>query len=371
MKGWSLVIFAVDDPRHLPGLESRPRSQHGEGSVGVVIAAGASAEARALLGNSVAVLGGAMYSQYRCLAADQCLLLPAGATPADGAASFVNPLTALGMVETMRREGHTALVHTAAASNLGQMLNRVCRNDGIGLVNIVRKREQVDLLKSMGATHVCDASSSTFLQELTDALATTGATIGFDATGGGKLAGQILGCMEDALNRASQEYSRDGSTTHKQLYLYGGLDTSPTEFVRNFGMAWGMGGWLLFSVPSQDRHRGSIEAEAASGGRTEDDLLEPLRRRALAGRGTTTRMDHGLRPTGHGDQVPDKSKQGHDLSFDGTWQPSRPSAKGTQTGQHHCIQPDRQNSGSGAVGEKLYRAIRHFPSMVLRRINTS
>ena len=150
------------------------------------------------------------------------------------------------MVETMRREGHTALVHTAAASNLGQMLNRICRQDGIGLVNIVRKQEQADLLRSMGAVHVCDASSSTFLQDLTDALVTTGATIGFDATGGGKLAGQILGCMEAALNKTAKEYSRYGSTTHKQVYLYGGLDTRPTEFVRNFGMAWGMGGWLLF-----------------------------------------------------------------------------------------------------------------------------
>ena len=150
------------------------------------------------------------------------------------------------MVETMRREGHSALVHTAAASNLGQMLNRICRKGGIGLVNIVRKQEQADLLKSMGAAHVCDASSGTFLQDLTDALVATGATIAFDATGGGKLAGQILSCMEAALNKTAKEYSRYGSTTHKQVYLYGGLDTRPTEFVRNFGMAWGMGGWLLF-----------------------------------------------------------------------------------------------------------------------------
>lgn len=218
----------------------------GNEGAGIVIAAGSSTEAQALLGKTVAVLGGAMYAQYRCLAADQCLLLPDGATPAAGASCFVNPLTALGMVETMRREGHSALVHTAAASNLGQMLNRICRQDGIGLVNIVRKQEQADLLKSMGAVHVCDASSSTFLQDLTDALVTTGATIGFDATGGGKLGGQILGCMEAALNKTAKEYSRYGSTTHKQVYLYGGLDTRPTEFVRNFGMAWGMGGWLLF-----------------------------------------------------------------------------------------------------------------------------
>ena len=218
----------------------------GNEGAGVVVAAGASAEAQALLGKTVAVLGGAMYAQYRALAADQCLVLPAGATPAEGASCFVNPLTALGMVETMRREGHTALVHTAAASNLGQMLNRICQQDGIALVNIVRKPEQVAVLKSIGAQYVCDSSSANFLQDLTGALISTGATLAFDATGGGKLAGQILGCMEAALNRTAKEYSRYGSTTHKQVYLYGGLDMRPTEFNRNFGMAWGMGGWLLF-----------------------------------------------------------------------------------------------------------------------------
>ena len=218
----------------------------GNEGAGVVVGAGSSAAAQALMGKTVAVLGGAMYAQYRCIAADQCLVLPAGATPADGASSFVNPLTALGMVETMRREGHTALVHTAAASNLGQMLNRICMADGVALVNIVRKPEQADLLKAMGAAHVCIAGSPTFLHDLTDALVATGATLAFDATGGGKLAGQILGCMEAALNRTAKEYSRYGSTTHKQVYIYGGLDMSPTEFNRNFGMSWGMGGWLLF-----------------------------------------------------------------------------------------------------------------------------
>jgi len=217
----------------------------GNEGAGVVVAAGSSADAQALLGKTVAVLGGAMYAQYRRLPADQCLLLPEGATPAEGASCFVNPLTALGMVETMRREGHTALVHTAAASNLGQMLNRICQQDGIGLVNVVRKQEQADLLKSLGAAYVCDASSATFLPDLIDALSASGATIAFDATGGGTLAGQILGCMEAALNKTANEYSRYGSTKHKQVYLYGGLDARPTEFVRNFGMAWGMGGWVL------------------------------------------------------------------------------------------------------------------------------
>ena len=223
--------------------ESMPVGNEG---AGVVVKAGSSAAAQALLGKTVAMLGGAMYAQFRCIAAAQCLLLPDGATPADGASSFVNPLTALGMVETMRREGHTALVHTAAASNLGQMLNRICLKDKISLVNIVRKQEQADLLKAMGATHVCNASLPTFMQDLVDALVATGATIAFDATGGGKLAGQILTCMEVAINKTAREYSRYGSTTHKQVYVYGGLDTSPTEFNRSFGMAWGMGGWLMF-----------------------------------------------------------------------------------------------------------------------------
>jgi NADPH2:quinone reductase len=149
------------------------------------------------------------------------------------------------MVGTMRLEGHKALVHTAAASNLGQMLVKLCIKDGIGLVNIVRKQEQVDLLKGIGATYVCNSSSPTFMADLTDALVATGATLAFDATGGGRLAGQILTAMEIAANRTAKEYSRYGSTTHKQVYIYGGLDRGPTEFNRAFGMAWGIGGWLL------------------------------------------------------------------------------------------------------------------------------
>jgi NADPH2:quinone reductase len=223
--------------------ESMPVGNEG---AGVVVKAGESAAAQALLGKTVALIGGAMYAQFRCIKAEQCLLLPDDATPAEGASCFVNPLTSLGMVETMKREGHRALVHTAAASNLGQMLNRICLKDGIGLINIVRKPEQVKLLKDQGATWVCNSESANFMAELTDALATTGATIAFDAVGGGKLAGQILSAMEAALNRTAKEYSRYGSSTHKQVYLYGMLDPSPTEFSRNFGMAWGMGGWLLF-----------------------------------------------------------------------------------------------------------------------------
>jgi NADPH2:quinone reductase len=218
----------------------------GNEGAGVVVAAGASDAAYKLMGKTVAALGGAMYSQYRCVPVEQCLPLPEGTTPAEGASSFVNPLTALGMVETMRREGHKALVHTAAASNLGQMLNRICQKDGIALVNIVRSQDQKDLLTKAGAKYVVDSTSDNFMEELTDALAATGATIAFDAIGGGRLAGQILSGMEAAANRSAKEYSRYGSTTFKQVYIYGGLDTRPTELVRDFGMTWSMGGWLLF-----------------------------------------------------------------------------------------------------------------------------
>ena len=218
----------------------------GNEGAGTVIGAGSDPKAQALLGRTVALLAGAMYSQFRTVKAEQCLELPPGTSAAEGASCFVNPLTALGMTETMRREGHTALVHTAAASNLGQMLNRICLADGIGLVNVVRKSEQVALLRTQGARHVVSTSSPEFLDELTQALAATGATLAFDAIGGGRLAGQILGAMEAAISRGAKEYSRYGSTTPKQVYIYGGLDTGPTEIVRNFGMTWGVGGWLLF-----------------------------------------------------------------------------------------------------------------------------
>ena len=243
------VVTMQIPPAAMKGMAGRvgqPMPVGNEGA-GVVVAAGDSEAARVLLGKTVAILGGAMYAQYRVMKAEQCLLLPDGTKPAEGASCFVNPLTALGMVETMRRDGHKALVHTAAASNLGQMLNRICIKDGVGLVNIVRKPEQAQLLKSQGATHVCVTSAPSFIQDLTQALGATGATLAFDATGGGKLAGQILTCMEAALNSTAKEYSRYGSATHKQVYIYGGLDTGPTEFNRSFGMAWGMGGWLLFN----------------------------------------------------------------------------------------------------------------------------
>jgi NADPH:quinone reductase-like Zn-dependent oxidoreductase len=218
----------------------------GNEGAGVVIKTGTSDAAKALMGKTVAMIGGAMYTQYRCLKVNECLPLPAGTTPAEGASCFVNPLTALGMTETMRREGHKALVHTAAASNLGQMLNRICLKDGIPLVNIVRSTEQADILRKIGAKHVVDSSSPGFIDDLTAALTESGATLAFDAIGGGRLAGQILTCMETAINKNAKVYSRYGSNVHKQVYIYGSLDPRPVELNRAFGMAWSVGGWLLF-----------------------------------------------------------------------------------------------------------------------------
>lgn len=215
-----------------------------EGS-GVVIAAGESDAAQALLGRTVAALGGAMYGQYRTLKVHQCLLMHDGVAARDCASCFVNPLTALGMVETMRMEGFNALMHTAAASNLGQMLQKICLADDVSLVNVVRKPEQAQLLRDIGASYVCDSSQDSFADDLKRAISETDAYLAFDATGGGELASQILTAMEAAASAAGGEYSRYGSTQHKQVYIYGGLDTSPTLLRRSFGMAWSLGGWLL------------------------------------------------------------------------------------------------------------------------------
>ncbi len=230
--------------RAMAGRLDQPMPVGNEGA-GVVVAAGAAPEAQSLLGKTVALIGGAMYAQFRVAKASACLVLPPGTTAAEGASCFVNPLTALGMVETMRREGHKALVHTAAASNLGQMLVKLCAADGVPLVNVVRKPEQEALLRGLGAKHVCNMSAPSFRDDLTRALVETGATLAFDAIGGGKQASLILACMETAALKTSTEFSRYGSSVHKQLYIYGNLDRGPTEVQRTFGMTWGIGGWLL------------------------------------------------------------------------------------------------------------------------------
>ena len=223
--------------------ESMPVGNEGSG---IVIDAGANA--KELIGKTVGLAGGSMYSQYRCVPAANCLVMEEGTSPAEAASSFVNPLTALAFIETMKMENHTAIAHTAAASNLGQMLVKICKDDDIPLVNIVRKQEQVDILKDIGAEHVCNTSDSNFMESLVSALVTSGATLGFDATGGGnggELPGQILAAMEVAANKTAKEYSRYGSDTYKQVYIYGGLDQSPTILKRSYGMSWGLGGWLL------------------------------------------------------------------------------------------------------------------------------
>ncbi len=229
----------------LKGRVDQPLSAGNEGA-GIVVGAGE--KATALIGKTVGVAGGSMYSQYRCAPASSCLVMDEGITSTEAASSFVNPLTALAFVETMKMENHAALVNTAAASNLGQMLVKICKDDGIPLVNIVRKPEQVKILKDLGAEYICDTSQSDFMKDLVEALISTGATLGFDATGGGnegKLPGQILAAMEIAVNKTAKEYSRYGSDVYKQVYIYGGLDPTPTVLNRSYGLQWGLGGWLL------------------------------------------------------------------------------------------------------------------------------
>lgn len=244
--GQPLVTMPVPEAgvRAMAGRLGEAMPAGNEGS-GVVIAAGASPDAQALMGKTVALLGGAMYSQYRTLPAQMCMALPDGTSARDGASCFVNPLTSLAFVETMRMEGHSAIVHTAAASNLGQMLVKICKADGVPLVNIVRSAAQAEILKAIGAEHVLDSTDADFMPKLVDAIEATGATLGFDAIGGGKLAGQILGAMEQAAVRKMTEFSRYGSDSAKQVYIYGGLDMGPTVLNRSFGLTWDLGGWLL------------------------------------------------------------------------------------------------------------------------------
>ena len=251
-------VLRVPLPQGAAGLlalrAGQPTVVGNEGS-GVVVAAGPGAEA--LAGKTVGFLAGGAYAEYRLVPAIMCLPLPDGTDPRDGASCFVNPLTALGMVETMRREGHTALVHTAAASNLGQMLTRICQEDGIGLVNVVRRPEQAELLRDLGAEHVVVSSAESYEADLTAAVAATGATLGFDAIGGGRTAGDLLMAMERALIQKGEPATGYGTSVHKQVYVYGGLDTGPIVIDRRFGFSWSVAGWLLtpfLSTLSMDDH---------------------------------------------------------------------------------------------------------------------
>jgi len=288
-------VVSADIPANLIRLVTARLGQSlpvGNEGAGTVVATGSSAAAQALMGKTVGMAGGEMYAQYRCMKTFMCMPLPEGTTAAEGASCFVNPMTALGMVETMRAEGHSALVHTAAASNLGQMLNRVCIDEGVELVNIVRKPEQETILRNLGARYICNSSADTFFKDLTVALVKTGATLAFDATGGGKLASQILTCMEAAATQNMAEYNRYGSDVYKQVYIYGGLDRSPTILTRNFGFSWGLGGWLLmpFLQKAGTEKVRQLQARVAAGLKTtfashytrEISLLETLSLQAIA-----------------------------------------------------------------------------------------
>ena len=246
----SPVVTADVPAKYMPSLKTRVGKDTpvGNEGAGTVIAAGSSPEAQALMGKMVAVIGGGTYRQYHCVNVKSCLVLKEGTTAKEGASSFVNPLTALAMVETMRAEGHKAIIHAAAASSLGQMLNRICMADGVDLINIVRKEEQEKLLRDMGAKYVVNSSSDTFLKELTAAIIETGATISFDPIGGGQLTSDILNCMEAAITRDVEEYSVYGSNTFKQAYVYGALNRGPITLNRNFGFSWGVNGFLLFNA---------------------------------------------------------------------------------------------------------------------------
>jgi NADPH2:quinone reductase len=262
------AVVAPVSPKAVEALAARVDQAMpvGNEGAGTVLAAGAGAAH--LQGRTVAMFGGGMWATHRLIRAAQCMALPEGAAPRDGASWYVNPMTALCMVETMRKDGHTALAHTAAASNLGQMLNRICLKDGIPLVNIVRSEAQAALLRGQGAQHVCDSSAPDFMERLTDALAATGATVAFDAVGGGPLAGQILLAMEQAIKRTATSYSHYGSDRHKQVYVYGRLNTGPTQFDRAaIGFAWGLSGFLLtpalksLGAGAEDRLRARVAAE--------------------------------------------------------------------------------------------------------------
>lgn len=260
---------------------------------GVVVAAGSSPDAQALLGTTVGFVSGNSYAQYRSVSIDQCFPMPSGTSPEEAAAPFVNPLTALGMVDTMRSEGHTALVQTVGASNLGLMLNRLCIADGIALVNIVRRPEQIDLLRGLGAQHVVDSSSESFIDDLTEAVRVTGATIAFDAIGGGELASTLLSCMERVANASTGPDRRNDSSRHHQVYIYGGLDQAPTILRRDFGLSWGVGSWRLRP------YLGRIGAERA----------EPLRRRVAAEITSTFASSYGMRLSLAGVVDPDMVKE--------------------------------------------------------------
>ena len=240
-------IIADIDTKLMPSAAPRlgrllPTGNEGAGTI---VEAGASPESQSSVGKIVATWGGRMYADYKVQKHSECLVLNTGTSADQGASCFVNPLTVLGMIGTMRLENHTAIVHTAAASNLGQMLVKACKNEDVPLVNIVRSPEHVSLLERLGAKYICNSSAATFFDDLVSAISETGATLAFDAIGGGQVGSKILQAMEISAASSGKTQGPYGSMEHKQLYIYGGLEQSPTILNRAFGMAWGMGGWLL------------------------------------------------------------------------------------------------------------------------------
>jgi NADPH:quinone reductase-like Zn-dependent oxidoreductase len=305
------VITADVPAKFMPALKTRvsKATPVGNEGAGTVVAAGTSPEAQALMGKMVAVIGGGTYRQYHCVNVQSCLVLKDGTTAKEGASSFVNPLTALAMVETMRAEGHKAIIHAAAASSLGQMLNRICMADGIDLINIVRKEAQETLLRDMGAKYVVNSSNETFIADLTAAIIETGATISFDPIGGGQLTSDILNCMEAAITRDVEEYSVYGSNTFKQAYIYGALNRGPITLNRNFGFAWGVNGFLLFNalgklgtktvMSMRKRVADEITTTFASSYTHEVSLAEALQLQSIAAYGKqATGEKYLIRPQG-------------------------------------------------------------------------
>ena len=217
----------------------------GNEGAGTVIAAGDGEAAQALLGRTVTAVGGSMYRTHRVLDVRRVMPLPEGAAAAEGASLFVNPMTVQAFLTTMRDEGHEALIHTAAASNLGQMLAKLCGKEGVPLVAIVRREAQRKLLLDLGVPHVVDSSTETFFDDLVAAIAATNATLCFDAVGGGHLANTVLTAMEMAQRARGVRADLYGTPVHKQLYQYGRLDVSATKLTGGYGMYWGVGGWLL------------------------------------------------------------------------------------------------------------------------------
>ena len=239
------IVAKMPEP-FLSGSKGRhgQRMPVGNEGSGTVVAAGENPAAQALIGQPVACVPGSAFSQYAIAEAAMCLPL-GDVSSEDGASAFVNPMTALGFVETARMEGHKAIVHSAAASNLGQMLNKICQEDGMDLVNIVRKQEQVDILKDIGATHIVNSSDDDFMKRLRSAIDTTDAYLGFDPIGGGDTVDTIFKAMEQVAVSKMSEFSRYGSDQPKKMYIYGRLDLGPTILTPSYGFGFTLSGWLL------------------------------------------------------------------------------------------------------------------------------